>query len=95
MQVTVEIPDELASQIAAGGKDPARAALEALALEGFRNETLSEAEVGKMLGFPTRFEVHAFLKEHGAWMHYSLEDADRDLATSRRVRAQAESQPRL
>ncbi|MGH9607640.1 MAG: UPF0175 family protein [Terracidiphilus sp.] len=86
MQVTVNIPDELAAQIAAGGKDPARAALEALALEGYRSETLSEAEIRILLGFQTRLEVHAFLKEHGAWMHYSIQDADRDLAASRRAR---------
>jgi hypothetical protein len=30
MRVTVEIPDELAAELIAAGKDPARAALEAL-----------------------------------------------------------------
>jgi predicted transcriptional regulator len=30
MQVTIDIPDTLAAQLAAAGKDPARAALEAL-----------------------------------------------------------------
>jgi Uncharacterised protein family (UPF0175) len=88
VQVSLTIPDEVAVQIAACGKDLSRAALEALALEGFRSESLSEAEIRQMLGFETRTEVHAFLKAHSAWMHYTLEDAERDLATSRRVREQ-------
>jgi predicted transcriptional regulator len=32
MQVTIDIPDTLAAQLTAAGKDPARAALEALAV---------------------------------------------------------------
>ena len=88
MQVTVDIPDEFAAQIAASGEDPARAALEALALEGYRNETLSDPEIRRMLGFASRFEVHAFLKEHSAWLNCSFEDAERDLATSQQARTQ-------
>jgi Uncharacterised protein family (UPF0175) len=89
VQITVNIPDEFAAQISSGGKDPARVALEALALEGYRNESLSEADIRRMLGFASRFEVHAFLKEHGAWLHYSFEDAERDLAASNRARTQS------
>jgi hypothetical protein len=88
VQVCLTIPDEVAAQIVAGGKDLSRAALEALALEGYRSERLSEAEIRQMLGFETRSDVHAFLKAHSAWMHYTFEDAERDLATSRRVREQ-------
>lgn len=87
MQVNLNIPDELAGQIASG-KDLSRAALEALALEGYRSEKLSEAEIGLMLGLQSRMEVHAFLKEHRAWLPYSFEDSERDLATSQRVREQ-------
>jgi hypothetical protein len=86
VQITVDIPDELATQIASGHESLSRVALEALALEGYRNQALSEAQVRQMLGFETRMEVHAFLKAHGAWMHYSTEDADRDLITSRNAR---------
>ena len=87
MQVTVNIPDELAAQILSEGKDLSRSALEALVLEGYRAEQISEAEIRQLLGFETRMEVHAFLKEHHAFLHYSREDADRDLETARRVRA--------
>jgi len=93
VQIKVTIPDEVAAQIAAGGKDLSRAALEALALEGYRSESLTEAEIRQMLGFETRTEVHAFLKDHSAWMHYTFEDAERDLAASRQVRTRMQAGP--
>jgi len=87
MQVTLNIPDELAAQIVAGDGDISRAALESLAIEGYRTERLSESEIRHLLGFETRMEVHAFLKEHGAWLHYSFADMEQEHETAIRVRA--------
>jgi hypothetical protein len=95
MEVTFNIPDELAAQIIAEGRDPSRTALEALALEGYRTEQMSEAEVRQLLGFETRMEVHAFLKEHGAFLHYSLTDAARDRETALRARAKRQTNSSL
>ena len=78
MQIALNIPDELAAQMASSGQDISRAALEALALEGYRTERLSESEIKRLLGFETRMEVHAFLKNHGAYMHYSVADLEHD-----------------
>jgi len=93
MEVTLNIPDDLAAQIISEGKEPSRAALEALALEGYRMEQMSESEIRKLLGFETRMEVHEFLKGHGAFLHYSLEDAARDRETALRVRAKRQQIP--
>jgi predicted HTH domain antitoxin len=93
MQVTFSIPDDLAPQIISEGKDPARAALEALALEGYRSEQISEAEIRQLLGLETRMEVHAFLKEHGAFLHYSLEDAAKDRESALQARAKRQQTP--
>jgi hypothetical protein len=43
---------------------------------------LTEADIRQLLGFETRMEVHRFLKEHGAFMHYTVEDLrhDREVA---------------
>lgn len=82
MTITVEIPEALAGQLIAAGQDPARAALEAIALEGYRSNRLSEAEIRELLGFETRMEVHAFLKEHGVFLHYTLEDFAHDRETA-------------
>jgi hypothetical protein len=87
MEIILKIPDELALQVAAEGKDPARVALEALALEGYREERLSESAIRQLLGFECRIQVHAFLKEHGVYLHYDLSDLDRDRVTSERSRA--------
>lgn len=93
MEVTFSIPDDLATQIISEGKEPARAALEALALEGYRSEQISEAEIRQLLGFETRMEVHAFLKEHGAFLHYSLEDAAKDRESALQARAKRQQTP--
>ena len=103
MQIALDIPDNIAAAIAPG-KDLARAALEALALEGYRSKRLGESAVRRLLGFETRMEVHGFLKEHGVYLHYTMEDVERDTAaaleTVRRFQAQkdaassADSRPR-
>jgi hypothetical protein len=82
MQVTLAIPDDLAAQYAAAGMDPARVALEALAVEGYRTQRLTEAEVKRMLGYGTRMQVHALLKEHDVYLNYTLEDVQQDIAAS-------------
>lgn len=95
MQVTLDIPDNLAQQLIAAGKDPSREALEALAVEGYRTERLTESEVRQMLGYETRMQVHALLKEHNVYLHYSSEDLETDAKTSeyaRSLRAQEAEQ---
>jgi len=87
MEITLNIPDELARQVAPEGSDPARVALEALALEGYRTERLSESAVRRMLGFETRIEVHAFLKQHGVYLHYDIVDLEKDQAAAEKLRA--------
>jgi hypothetical protein len=90
VQITLNIPDDLARQVASEGKDPARVALEALALEGYRSELLSESALRQMLGFQTRMEVHAFLKQHGVCLHYDVSDLQQDRATAQQVRRKLE-----
>ena len=43
VEITINIPEELAHHVASEGKDPARVALEALAVEGYGRELLSES----------------------------------------------------
>ena len=85
MTITVEIPEELAGQLIAAGQDPARAVLEAIALERYRSDRLSEAEVRRLLGFETRMEVHAFLKEHEIY-DFTAADFEQDRETLRQLR---------
>jgi hypothetical protein len=85
VEITLHIPDELARQVTSEGEDPARVALEALALEGYRAERLSESAVRELLGFATRMEVRAFLKEHDVYLHYDVADLERDRETAERL----------
>jgi len=86
MDITLNIPDDLAQRVTSEGKDPARLALEALALEGYRAERLSESAVRQMLGFETRMEVHTFLKQHGVYLHYDVADLEQDQVTAEKLR---------
>ena len=56
MHIALDIPD--IPNVVAPNQDPARAALEAMALEGYRSERLSEYDVQQLLGFESRFEAH-------------------------------------
>jgi hypothetical protein len=58
MQVTLTIPDELAAQLIAAGKDPSRAALEALAVEGYRTQRLSENRLASLLDYCKNGMIH-------------------------------------
>ena len=70
MQVTLEIPDNFAAQLTAAGKNPARLALEALAIEGYRHRHLSESAIRHLLGFENRTEVHSFLADNDVPFNY-------------------------
>lgn len=78
MQLTVQIPDDLAGRLGATGGDLSRRALEAFALEEFRNGHLTESELRRVLGFPTREMLDGFLKDHGVFLPYSLADLERE-----------------
>jgi uncharacterized protein UPF0175 len=47
---------------------------------------LTHAQLRRLLGFGSRVEADAFLKQHGVYLEYSLDDLDRDTASSRGVR---------
>ncbi len=79
MDVQLQIPDDVARVIQSGQPDLSRAALEALALEEYRSERLSEAQVRRMLGFRTRMQIHAFLKGHNVYLNYSIQELENDL----------------
>ncbi len=83
MSVHVDIPTELFN-LETG--DVSREVLETIAAEGFRSDQLSTAQVRRLLGFQTRFEVHQFLAERGIpWVKYSVEDTRRERELLRKL----------
>ncbi|MGB9032709.1 MAG: UPF0175 family protein [Acidobacteriaceae bacterium] len=83
MQIQIELPDELAKALES--EDLSRAALEALALEGYRSRRIGGGQLQRLLGFSTPMQVHAFLKEHGVYLNYSIDDLEKDAATLDRL----------
>ena len=78
MEITLTLPDELAKQIIPEGHDPARQALEDVAVEAYRTHRLTGAQLRRLLGIPTRDQMDAFLKTRKVWLEYSLEDFRRE-----------------
>jgi hypothetical protein len=82
--VAIELPEDIASRF--GRQDELSSiALKALAAEGYRSGKLTHAEVQRMLGFASRWETDAFLKQAGAYLDYTESDLERDLETSRQL----------
>jgi len=84
MNLIVEIPDDLAGRLSAGG-DLSRRALEAFALEEYKNERISKAELRRLLGIRSRYELDGFLKAHNVWIEYTIEDFRREMETLERL----------
>jgi len=85
MNITVELPEDIARQLATEWRDLGRAALESLALEAYRARKLSSEQMRRLLSFQTRLELDGFLKQHEVWLDYSVEDLERDRETHRRL----------
>jgi Uncharacterised protein family (UPF0175) len=85
MNLTVEIPDDLAGRLSAAGADLSRRALEAFALEEFRSERISKQELRHLLGIRGRDELDGFLKAHNVWNEYTLDDFRREQQTLDRL----------
>ena len=81
MQLTLDIPDDLAAPLgAAHGGDLRRAAVEHLALAGYRAGALSRYQVQRLLGLDNRWDAEDWLGARGAAVQYTAADLDRDRA---------------
>ena len=85
MQITIELPEDIAQGLESRWKDLPHAALESLALEAYGSRALTPAQLGRLLVFETRMQVDAFLKEHEIF-DYSAADFEQDRETLREVR---------
>jgi hypothetical protein len=91
MQITLELPEDIARGLESRWKDLPRVALESLALEAYRSRALTGAQFRRLLGFETRMQVDAFLKEHEIY-DYTAADFEQDQETLR-LRRMREAQP--
>ncbi|MBX3266074.1 MAG: UPF0175 family protein [Acidobacteria bacterium] len=80
MQVTINIPEDLAKLIGTDQADIERRVLTATVLEEYRCGRLSHGQIGKLLGM-NRFQVDAFLKDNNVPLNYSIKDLEDDRRT--------------
>jgi predicted HTH domain antitoxin len=87
MVVQLQVPDDIAAKLEEKWSDVPRCALEALAVDAYREGVLTAYEVQRLLGLSSRWKTEEFLKEAGADLGYTEEDLEQDTATLRRVLA--------
>jgi hypothetical protein len=85
MDLSVQIPDDVAQRLSATGGDLSRRALEALVAEEYRQGHLTKPDLRRLLGFETSDQIDSFLKAHEVWIDYRIEDLERERAGLRRL----------
>ena len=84
MQITVELPDDMARQMIPAGRDPARAALEDMAVEAYRAHRLTEHQLASLLGMD-RYQLDGFLKQREVWLDYTMDDLRKELEAQKKL----------
>jgi predicted HTH domain antitoxin len=89
MDITIHVPDDLARSLGQGGGDLSRRALEALAIDGYGQGSLTQLQVAQLLGL-SRIETEDLLARHVALYDYDPAELDREA----RVLENLSNQPR-
>ena len=93
MQITIELPEDIAAGLESKWRDLPRAVLESLALEAYRSCALTAAQLRRLLVFETPMQTDAFLKDHEIF-DYSAADFEQDRETLRKLRMR-EARPEI
>ena len=80
MQLTVEIPDDLARRFSADSAELSRRALEAWAAEEYRKGAFHKTDLRQLLGFETGHQIDQFLKAHDVFEECSVEDIEKEVS---------------
>ena len=86
MKISLDLPDDVARQLAEDGQDLSRAALEALAIDAYRTDRITGHQLRELLDIPSRDDLDGFLKRHGVPLEYTIDDFEREGETSARLR---------
>lgn len=80
MDLTVHIPDDIATRLREITGDLSRRAL-----EEYKGGHISKPELSRLLGFETRYELDGFLKEHGVYECFTFEEVEQQVETLKRL----------
>jgi hypothetical protein len=81
MQVTIELPENVAKLVAGSPETFSRTVLEAVLLTAVRDARLSRADARRILGV-SRYEMDGLLKRFGAASDLTIDDLERDTANA-------------
>jgi predicted HTH domain antitoxin len=93
MQLTIEVPDDVAEDLREAWGDVHRHVLETVAVEGYKSGALSSYQVRLMLGYGTPMELDDLLARSGVPRDYAPEDLERDYEVSRRASSEHLGEP--
>ena len=88
MQVTVELPDQVARQWGETPDAVGRHVLEDATIEGYRTGRLSQRQAGANLGLDY-WQTEAFLQGRSVPLNYSVADLEADNMTLDKILAQS------
>lgn len=81
MQITIELPNDIAERLARRMSDLPRQTLEALAIEGYRSEVLSDEDVARLLHLSNK-EVEALLEKVNTYWYGTEASIEREQEAS-------------
>jgi predicted HTH domain antitoxin len=81
MQITIDIPDDLAYHLVNDQSNLERTMLELCVIEAYRNARISAGKARELLGFSTQLELDAFFKAKGVDLQYDKAALEQDLNT--------------
>ena len=87
MQITIELPDDIANQLQLQPANISRRILELIAADNYRQGRIGAAQVRRMLNFSSRWETYEFLKREKAYLPYTEDDLEQDVQVIRNVLA--------
>ena len=85
MNISITLPDDVAEQMKAQWQNLPRRALEALVADAYRAGILTGAQVQRILGHESRWEVEEFLYQAGASLGYGEKELQEDLEALREL----------
>ena len=63
--------------LAVPGQDISRSAFEAIALDAYRERKIATAQLRRLLGFESGYDLDGFLKQHEVWLEYGWEELEK------------------
>jgi hypothetical protein len=77
MQITIELPDDMVSQLQTS--NISHRVLELIAADQYRQGKMGAAEVRRILNLFSRWETYEFLKNEKAYLLYNEDDLEQDM----------------